>query len=63
MVYAKRIREFSVATTYTIGRIVRRQALIMGFGDTFAVLGILLAIAAVLILLTKKSKASAVGAH
>ena len=29
-----------------LGRIVRRQALILGFSDTFAVIGVVLAIAA-----------------
>ncbi len=48
----------------TLGRIVKRQALILGFSDTFAVIGILLAIAAVTILLTKKTGGSAgAGAH
>src|SRR3954463_7284615 len=37
-----------------IGAIVRRQALIMGFSDTFAVIGTLLAIAAVVLLLARK---------
>jgi DHA2 family multidrug resistance protein len=47
----------------TIGHIVRRQALIMAFGDTFAIIGVLLAIAALMILLTKKSTVSVEGAH
>ena len=37
-----------------IGAIVRRQALIMGFSDTFAVIGTLLAIAAVVLLFARK---------
>lgn len=39
----------------TLGRVVKRQALIMGFSDTFAVIGVVLAIAAVALLLTKKT--------
>src|SRR5262249_24779018 len=37
-----------------IGRIVRRQALIMGFSDAFAVIGILLAAAAVAVLFARR---------
>ena len=37
-----------------IGATVRRQALIMGFSDTFAVIGTLLAIAAVVLLFARK---------
>ena len=48
----------------TLGRIVKRQALILGFSDTFFVIGVLLAIAAVTILLTKKAGGGAgAGAH
>jgi DHA2 family multidrug resistance protein len=47
-----------------IGSVVKRQALIMGFSDTFAVIGILLAIAAVAVLFAQKPKAGAgAGAH
>src|SRR3954451_18045941 len=48
-----------------IGAIVRRQALIMGFSDTFAVIGTVLAIAAVVLLLARKVGAGsgAAGAH
>ena len=48
-----------------IGAIVRRQALIMGFSDTFAVIGTLLAIAAVVLLFARKVGvgSSAGGAH
>ena len=48
-----------------LGAAVRRQALIMGFGDAFAVLGVLLAIAAVALLFASKLKpaAGAAGAH
>jgi DHA2 family multidrug resistance protein len=48
-----------------IGATVRRQALIMGFSDTFAVIGTLLAIAAVVVLLARKVKVGgdAGGAH
>jgi DHA2 family multidrug resistance protein len=37
-----------------IGVIVRRQSLVMGFGDTFAVIGVMLAIAAISLLLARK---------
>jgi DHA2 family multidrug resistance protein len=47
-----------------IGATVRRQALIMGFSDTFAVIGTLLVIAAISLLLARKVKVSgAGGAH
>jgi DHA2 family multidrug resistance protein len=45
-----------------IGASVRREALIMGFSDAFAVLGVLLAIAAVALLFAKKVQPSAGGA-
>ena len=37
-----------------IGATVRRQALILGFSDTFAVIGVVLALAAVALLFTRK---------
>src|SRR5262249_20643722 len=40
-----------------IGKIVKRQALVMGFGDTFAVLGVVLALAAISLLFAAKAKA------
>jgi DHA2 family multidrug resistance protein len=48
-----------------LGNTVKRQALVMGFSDTFAILGVVLILAAVAILLTRKAKASAAagGAH
>ncbi len=47
-----------------IGNVVKRQALIQGFSDTFAVIGVILAMAAIALLLARKPKASAgVGAH
>ncbi|MEK1860455.1 MAG: MFS transporter, partial [Rhizobium leguminosarum] len=47
-----------------LGQIVRRQALILGFADTFAVIGVVLAIAAVALLLTQKPRAGGgAGAH
>ncbi|MBW9051176.1 DHA2 family efflux MFS transporter permease subunit [Rhizobium mesosinicum] len=47
-----------------LGQIVKRQALIMGFSDTFAVIGMVLALAAVALLLTKKPQAGGgAGAH
>ena len=47
-----------------IGAIVRRQALIMGFSDAFAVIGVLLVIAAVVVLFARKvNTAARGGAH
>src|SRR5215475_9733275 len=47
-----------------IGNAVKRQALIMGFSDTFAVIGIVLAIAAVALLFSRQAKpGSGAGAH
>jgi DHA2 family multidrug resistance protein len=47
-----------------IGRIVRRQALIMGFSDAFAVIGILLAVAAVAVLFARRvGGTGGAGAH
>jgi DHA2 family multidrug resistance protein len=47
-----------------IGNLVRHQALVMGFSDTFAVLGVVLVLAALAVMLTRKVKASGgAGAH
>jgi DHA2 family multidrug resistance protein len=47
-----------------IGNIVKRQALIMGFSDTFAVIGVVLAIAAIALLFARRIKpGAAAGAH
>ena len=47
-----------------LGSIVKRQALVMGFSDTFAVIGVLLAVAAIALLFARKaSGAGAAGAH
>ena len=46
-----------------LGQAVRRQALIMGFSDAFAVLGFMLMLAACFILFTRKGAASGAGAH
>jgi MFS transporter, DHA2 family, multidrug resistance protein len=48
-----------------LGNAVKRQALVMGFSDTFAVLGVVLVAAGIAILLTGKAKAGAAagGAH
>jgi DHA2 family multidrug resistance protein len=48
-----------------IGNIVKRQALVLGYSDTFAVLGVVLILSGIAILLTKKPKAAAGagGAH
>lgn len=48
----------------TLGHAVRRQALILGFSDTFAVIRVILAIAAIASLLTHKTAAGGgAGAH
>ena len=46
-----------------LGNTVRRQALVMGFGDTFAVIGAMLVLAAVAVAFTRKVGGSAAGAH
>lgn len=46
-----------------LGQTVRRQALIMGYSDAFAVLGGMLMLAACFILFTRKGQASGAGAH
>jgi DHA2 family multidrug resistance protein len=48
-----------------LGGIVKRQALVMAFSDTFAVIGVMLAIAAVALLFARKGKpgSGASGAH
>ena len=42
-----------------LGHLVRRQALLMGFSDTFAVIGTVLALAAVAVLFAREAKAPA----
>jgi DHA2 family multidrug resistance protein len=46
-----------------LGNAVRRQALVMGFSDTFAVIGAMLMLAAVAVAFTRKVGGSAAGAH
>ncbi|WP_249149537.1 DHA2 family efflux MFS transporter permease subunit [Bradyrhizobium liaoningense] len=47
-----------------LGKTVKRQALVMGYSDTFAVIGVVLVLAAVAVLLTRRVKtAGAGGAH
>jgi DHA2 family multidrug resistance protein len=46
-----------------LGEIIRKQAMIMGYSDTFAVLGGLLLLAAALILATRKGQASGAAGH
>src|SRR3954453_11067630 len=47
-----------------LGKAVKHQALVMGFSDTFAVIGIVLVLAALAVVLTRKVKgAAAGGAH
>jgi DHA2 family multidrug resistance protein len=46
-----------------LGKSVKHQALVMGFSDTFAVIGVVLALAAAAVLLTRRVKGSGAGAH
>jgi DHA2 family multidrug resistance protein len=46
-----------------LGNVVRRQSLIMAYADTFAVLGVLLLLAAGLLLFTRRASASGPAAH
>jgi MFS transporter, DHA2 family, multidrug resistance protein len=46
-----------------LGNVVRRQSLIMAYADTFAVLGVLLLLAAGLLLFTRRAGASSASAH
>jgi len=44
-----------------LGKAVKHQALVMGFSDTFAVIGVVLVLAAAAVMLTRKVKAGAAG--
>jgi MFS transporter, DHA2 family, multidrug resistance protein len=46
-----------------LGNTVKRQALVMGFSDTFAVIAGVLVLAAIAVLLTKRMKAGGAAAH
>jgi DHA2 family multidrug resistance protein len=46
-----------------LGNTVKRQALVMGFSDTFAVIAAVLVLAAIAVLLTRKVKGSGAAAH
>jgi len=46
-----------------LGRAVKHQALVMSFSDTFAVIGVVLVLAAVAVALTRKSKAAGAAVH
>jgi DHA2 family multidrug resistance protein len=46
-----------------LGNSVKRQALVMGFSDTFAVIAGVLVLAAIAVLLTKRTKAGGAAAH
>jgi DHA2 family multidrug resistance protein len=47
----------------TLGKAVKHQALVMGFSDTFAVIGAVLVFSAIAVLLTRKAKGSGAAAH
>jgi DHA2 family multidrug resistance protein len=46
-----------------LGNAVKHQALVMRFSDTFAVIGVVLVLAAVAVAFTRKAKASGAAAH
>jgi DHA2 family multidrug resistance protein len=46
-----------------LGKAVKKQALVMGFSDTFAVIGMVLVLAAIAVSLTRKVKGSGAAAH
>jgi DHA2 family multidrug resistance protein len=46
-----------------LGKAVKQQALVMGFSDTFAVIGVVLVLAAIAVTFTRKVKGSGAGAH
>jgi DHA2 family multidrug resistance protein len=46
-----------------LGKAVKHQALVMGFSDTFAVIGVVLVLSALAVALTRKVRGSAAGAH
>ncbi|MDE5444315.1 DHA2 family efflux MFS transporter permease subunit [Bradyrhizobium sp. CSA207] len=46
-----------------LAKAVKHQAMVMAFSDTFAVIGVVLALAAVAVLLTRKVRGSSVAAH
>ena len=46
-----------------LGNSVKRQALVMGFSDTFAVIAAVLVLAAIAVMLTKRTKAGGAAVH
>jgi DHA2 family multidrug resistance protein len=46
-----------------LGKAVKHQALVMGFSDTFAVIGAVLVFAAIAVTLTRKAKGTGSAAH
>jgi DHA2 family multidrug resistance protein len=46
-----------------LGKAVKQQALVMGFSDTFAVIGVVLVLAAIAVAFTRKVRGSSAGAH
>jgi MFS transporter, DHA2 family, multidrug resistance protein len=49
--------------TIMLGNFIKKQSVIMGYGDTFAILGGILFVAAVCVMLARKGEASGVVAH
>lgn len=46
-----------------LGKAVKRQALVMGFSDTFVVIGVVLVLAAIAVLLTRRAKGASSAVH
>src|ERR1700689_868230 len=46
-----------------LGNAVKHQALVMGFSDTFAVIGVVLVLSAIAVVFTRKVRAGGAGAH
>ena len=46
-----------------LGKAVKHQALVMGFSDTFAVIGVVLVVAAIAVMFTRKAKGTGSAAH
>ncbi len=46
-----------------LGKAVKRQALVMGFSDTFVVIGVVLVLAAIAVLLTRRARGASSAAH
>jgi DHA2 family multidrug resistance protein len=66
MVHRRRLQPFrnnaaQHQAIVALGNLVKRQALVMGFSDTFAVIGVVLVLAAIAMLMLRKINAGAGG--